>query len=311
MNTAVDDWILSRRPARERLDPHLPYAYFVEQECAPGGEIVPVATVFVTNRECPFRCVMCDLWRNTLTETVPTGAIPEQIDHALERLPAARQLKLYNSGSFFDTRAIPPEDHGAIADRANRFDRLIVENHPALVSEACVRFRDRLRGQLEVAMGLETAHPEILARLNKRMTLEQFSGAAQFLRRNGIDVRVFILVQPPYMPAPEALTWAKRSLDFAMECGANAAVLIPTRAGNGAMDELAARGEFAPPALSVLESAMEYGLRRKAGRVFADLWDLRESCESCHPQRQARLQQMNLTQVVPERITCARCGGAS
>ncbi len=72
----------------------------------------PVATVFLTNRECPFRCLMCDLWRNTLTETVPVGAIPAQIDHALLRLPPAKQLKLYNSGSFFDPHAIPPQDYG-------------------------------------------------------------------------------------------------------------------------------------------------------------------------------------------------------
>jgi len=311
MSTDVDTWVLSRRPVREQLDPYLPYAYFVEEERAPNGEVVPAATVLITNRECPFRCVMCDLWRNTLTETVPAGAIPKQIDHALSLLPPARHLKLYNSGSFFDSKAIPPQDYGEIAQRGNQFERLIIENHPALVGDTCLRFRELLRGQLEVAMGLETAHPEVLARLNKRMTLQQFSRAAKFLCSHGIDLRVFILVQPPYMPASEALKWAERSLDFAMECGATVAVLIPTRSGNGAMDELEARGEFAVPALRTLEAAMEYGLRLKAGRVFADLWGLKVSCESCHPQRAARLHQMNLRQLLLERIPCSRCNGAS
>jgi radical SAM enzyme (TIGR01210 family) len=311
MSAEVDDWILSRRPARERLDPYIPYEYFVEDECAAEGAVVPVATIFLTNRECPFRCLMCDLWRNTLTETVPLGAIPAQIDHALFELPPARQLKLYNSGSFFDPHAIPPQDYGAIAQRANRFDRLIVENHPALTGDACLRFRDLLSGRLEVAMGLETAHPEVLARLNKRMTLDQFSRAATFLRRNEIDLRVFILVQPPYMPAAEALHWAERSLDFAMEHGATAAVLIPTRAGNGVMDELMANGRFTPPALHTLESAMEYGLGLKAGRVFADLWGLRASCAGCRALRADRLRKMNLEQVVLDRIACDQCGGAS
>jgi hypothetical protein len=309
MSAEVDSWIVSRRPARERRDPYIPYEYFVEAERSAEGAVEPVATIFLTNRECPFRCLMCDLWRNTLTETVPVGAIPAQIDHALLQLPPARQLKLYNSGSFFDPHAIPPQDYGAIAQRANRFDRLIVENHPALTGEGCLRFREMLCGRLEVAMGLETAHPEVLARLNKRMTLDQFSSAANFLRRNEIDLRVFILVQPPYMPATEALHWAERSLDFAMEHGATAAVLIPTRAGNGVMDELMANGEFAPPALHTLESAMEYGLGLKAGRVFADLWGLRASCASCHAQRATRLRRMNLEQVVLDRIPCDQCGG--
>jgi radical SAM enzyme (TIGR01210 family) len=302
-----DAWILSRRPAREIRGPYLPYQYFVEEECAIGGTVEPVATIFLTNRECPFRCLMCDLWRNTLSETVPVGAIPAQIDHALLKLPPARQLKLYNSGSFFDPQAIPPADYGSIAQRANRFERLIVENHPALTGDACLRFRDLLSGKLEIAIGLETTHPEVLAGLNKRMTLDQFSTAAKFLRRNGIDLRVFILVQPPLMPAGEALAWAEHSLEFAMELGATAATLIPTRAGNGAMESLG----FTPPALQTLECAMEYGLRLKAGRVFADLCDLRESCVHCHAQRAARLRQMNLQQVVLDRIACAHCGGAS
>jgi archaeosine synthase beta-subunit len=306
-----DAWILSRRPARENRDPYLPYEYFVEEECAIGGTVQPVATIFLTNRECPFRCLMCDLWRNTLTETVPSGAIPAQIDHALLNLPAARQLKLYNSGNFFDPRAIPPEDYVDIARRANRFERLIVENHPALMGDACLRFRDLLEGKLEIAMGLETVHPQVLAGLNKRMTLDQFSTAAGFLCRNGIDLRVFILVQPPLMPAAAALLWAQRSLEFAMEHGATAATLISTRGGNGAMETLMASGQFSPPDLHTLESAMEYGLHLKAGRVFADLWGLRESCASCHAQRAARLRQMNLQQNVLDRILCARCGGAS
>ncbi len=310
MSSAVDAWIVGRRPARALRDAYVPYEFFVEEECAAGGLVEPVATIFLTNKECPFRCVMCDLWRNTLTEMVTVGAIPAQIDHALLQLPPAKQLKLYNSGSFFDPHAIPPGDYGAIAERTHRFDRVIVENHPALTGDGCLRFRDMLRGRLEVAMGLETAHPDVLARLNKQMTLDQFSRAANFLRRNEIDLRVFILVQPPYMAAAEALYWAARSLDFAMEHGATVATLIPTRAGNGVMDDLMANGQFALPALHTLESAMEYGLGLKAGRVFADLWGLRESCARCHAERAGRLRQMNLRQVVLERIDCAQCGGA-
>jgi radical SAM enzyme (TIGR01210 family) len=305
-----DRWILARRPARNLLDPWRPYQFLVEPEVGPDGQPVDVATVFLTNRECPYRCLMCDLWRNSLAKGVPPGAIAAQIRHALERLPPARHLKLYNAGSFFDPRAIPPAEYPEIARLAAPFERVIVECHPALVGPRCLPFRDRLAGRLEVAMGLETAHPEVLARLNKRMTLAQFRQAAAFLAKERIDLRVFILVRPPWMSESEGIVWAERSLEFAFDCGAAICSLIPTRAGNGAMEALAATGEFEPPALASLERAQEYGLRRGAGRVFADLWEIEQfaRCPACSDARIARLAQMNATQSVPAPVRCNDCG---
>ena len=308
-----DAWIISRRPDRNIVDPLQPYAFLVEEERAASGELVPVATVFLTNRECPWRCLMCDLWRNTLTESVTAGAIPAQIDYALQRLGSAQQIKLYNSGSFFDPKAIPCEDYAAIAERVAGFERVIVECHPALVGESCIHFRDLIAGKLEVAMGLETAHPEILQRLNKRMSLKQFEQAAQVLQKNAIDLRVFILVKPPFMREEEAVEWAVRSLEFAFDCGATAATLIPTRGGNGAMEELAEAGLFSAPKLAALEAAMASGIAMGRGRVFADLWDVRKtaSCATCAELRIARLQAMNLRQCVVPSVHCERCGGMS
>src|SRR5690348_15105270 len=122
-----DSWILTRRPPRNVLEPDRPYASLVEQEAAADGRVVDVATVFLTNRECPYRCLMCDLWKNTLEVSVAPGQIPAQVRRALAELPPAQQLKLYNAGSFFDPRAIPPEDYADIAQLAAPFERLIVE----------------------------------------------------------------------------------------------------------------------------------------------------------------------------------------
>lgn len=317
-NASLDTWIVGQRPPRNPLDPLRPYLFFQEEEPSRDGEIVPVNTIFLSNRECPWRCLMCDLWKNTLAETVPAGAIPTQIEYALARLPAARHIKLYNSGSFFDPRAIPLADYSPIAERLAPFEHVIVESHPALIGESCLRFQDLLSGRLpsgrlEVAMGLETVHPTVLPRLNKQMTLEQFRDAADLLRSNGIDLRVFILVKPPFLREDEALDWAKRSLDFAFQCGASVATLIPTRAGNGAMEALALDGDFAPPAIATLEASLEYGLGLRKARVFADLWDLRRfsQCDICYEARAARLHRMNLDQTIPERPVCAECGGRS
>ena len=305
-----DRWILERRPSRAELDPYLPYAFLHEDECCENGEVVPVATIFLTNRECPWKCLMCDLWKNTTRDAVPPGAIPAQIDHALTRLRPARKVKLYNSGSFFDPKAIPVEDYAQIASRLESYEQVIVESHPSLLGAGCLRFRNLLKGRLEVAMGLETVHLETLSRLNKRMTLQQFRERAHWLAENDISLRVFVLIKPPFLRDTEAAYWTERSVDFAFECGASVVSLIPTRAGNGAMDELAKHGEFSPPTLDALEAASAYGLTLRRGRVFADIWDLEKisTCHSCYPQRRDRLLQMNFQQQIPTPVACSVCG---
>ncbi len=323
---ARDRWVLARRPARTPPDLTRPVAAFIERERDEQGRVVTGLTVLLASRECPWRCVMCDLWQQTVPGAVPPGMIPRQVEAALAVAgPEARQgpLKLYNSGSFFDPRALPPADYPAVAARAVGFERVVVECHPALIGRRVVAFRDQLQvaaavagvpaPRLEVAMGLETAHPEVLERLHKRVTLDHFQKAAEFLRREAVALRVFILVQPPFQPPAEAVSWAVRSVDLAVECGAAVAVLIPTRPGNGALEALAAAGQFTPPRLATLEAAFEQGLRPGRARVFADLWNLERfaDCPACFAARRARLERINHEQTCPPRVRCARCGAGS
>lgn len=297
MELFQDDWILAQRPPRNPVSADRPYAYLLEQEPIGDGRVVDVATLFLTNRECPFRCLMCDLWKNTLRAPVVDGQIPEQIRWGLSQLSPAQQIKLYNSGNFFDPLAIPPEDYCEIARLTEPFERVIVECHPKLIGWRCWEFHRLLHNRMEVAMGLETVHPDVLQRLNKRMTLDDFTTAVKALHAEGIAVRAFILVRPPFLTDAEGLEWAQRSLDYAFSVGVECCSLIPTRAGNGAMEELARRGLFAPPSLESLERALEYGQSLRAGRVFLDLWDVRNLFPGKqHANRLDRLARMNLSQ---------------
>src|SRR5439155_1611696 len=163
--------------------------FLVEPEHTRDGTIEDTAVIFLTNRECPFRCLMCDLWKNTTDRRVADGAIAGEIAYALARVPPARHVELYNAGNFFDVRA------------------------------------------------------------------------------------------------------------------------IPTRAGNGALEEFQRQGQFTPPRFESLEEVLDYGLGLRRGRVFADLWDAARfySCERCGPARAARLHAMNLTQRPAPPIACS-CG---
>ena len=302
----TDDEVLAARPPKVPLNPWIPAAFLVESERSADGAVEDVATIFLTNKECPFRCTMCDLWKYTLDERVPVGAIPAQIDYALERLPRARHVKLYNAGNFFDAQAIPPEDHAAIADRVRHFATVIVENHPRLTTDRCVRFCDLLGTRLEIALGLETIHPEILPTLNKRMTVADFDRAAAFLRDRDIDVRTFLLLKPPGLNERDGIEWGVRSIQHAFDAGATCCSIIPTRAGNGYMERLQSTGAFSPPTIRSMEELLERGIELHRGRVFIDLWDVEKffDCAHCGPARAARIRRMNLSQQLESSVEC-------
>jgi archaeosine synthase beta-subunit len=302
----TNKWILSKRGGKNDVNPREPYAFLVEKERLPDGNIEEVATIFLTNKECPFRCLMCDLWKNTTDSTVPGGAITAQIEYALNRLPTVKHIKLYNSGNFFDQKAIPSGDYDSIIGLLRGFDTVLIENHPKLIDHRVLDFRDKLKANLQVAIGLETVHPEVLPLLNKQMTLENFRSSVEFLAGNDILSRAFILLRPPFLNELEGVEWAKKSIDFAFESGVECCVIIPTRSGNGALNHLEQSGFFHSPSVSSLEQVLDYGISLKRGRVFADLWDLEQfsDCTECFAARKARLDEMNLSQTLLPPMQC-------
>ena len=324
---ARDRFVLGRRGGRPHHDPWHHQGVSVEDERGADGRSVRMATVLLTGRECPWRCAMCDLWTYTTELDTPPGAIPAQLADAraaLRQEPVPiRGMKLYNAGSFFDPRAVPDADYDAVAATLAGLPLVVVESHPALVGPRVDRLlasltRHRLAveaaTQLEVAMGLETAHPVALERLNKRFTLERFTRAARALAARRVSLRVFLLIYPPFIPAFEQDRWLLRSVDAAFACGASVVSLIPTRSGNGTMNVLADTGSFAAPGLSDVERSAPLAISHAPGRgrVFVDLWDLERlsRCSECLAPRRERLHRMNLDQRTVSPHACATCDGA-
>lgn len=313
----TDREILAARGPYAARDTSRPYAWFVESEPGADGRIEDVAAVFVTNRECPFRCLVCDLWKHTSGPRAPAATAGAQLEWALARLPRTPHVKVYNSGSFFDAQAIPPDEWPRIAELVRGRKTLIVECHPRLVDPRCAEFAALIAPvRLQVAMGLETVDPAVLPRLKPNMTLEDFERAAHFLVARGVDVRAFVLLGPPGHRGAESVAWAQRSVEYALDRGAECCAVIPVRSGNGAVEALERRGIYARPTLSQLHAVLARGLeltaRRGRGRVFADLWDVERfyDCPRCGAARAAVLRRMNLGQR-PAALTPCECSEGS
>jgi archaeosine synthase beta-subunit len=274
---------------REQLSAHEPYLVLHETEPDGRGNEIGTTTVFLTASTCPIGCSMCDLHLNTLPTATPKGAITRQIDGALKD-SKAEWLKLYNSGNFFDPRSIPPADYPEIAERCNRFERVIVENHPQFGKRRLHAFLNLLSCRFEIAVGLETVQPRWLHRLKKQMNRDDFSRYASEITQLGVDLRVFLILGVPGIDVVESVRWTRLSLRHAIACGARHVSVIPARSGHGWNGRSETLPEFST---SLLADTHEKLLHDSDGRavVTLDLWDVPDS-DAEYP----RLQQSNLTQ---------------
>jgi radical SAM enzyme (TIGR01210 family) len=240
--------------------------------------------------------------------------LTHQLESVLEALdgPVPERLKLYNASNFFDRRAVPTEDLPRIAELAAPFAGVTVESHANTIGPKTLAFSRQISGRLEVAVGLETIHPVAAAQLNKRLDLARFDLATRFLSENDIDLRVFVLLGAPFVPAEETVAWTMRSVEYAVEHGASVVSIIPVRGGNGEIERLQAEGHFVPPTLSQLEAALDGCLQFTGAVVTADLWDVERlpACDHCGPARIERLRRLNMTGRAEPGIACPTCAAA-
>jgi radical SAM enzyme (TIGR01210 family) len=311
---ARSKWIRELRKSVKRPNIDSKPNILLEEELGPNGDLLQTGIIFLMNRECPWTCVMCDLWQHTSVTPMPPGHARTQLKSAINQMELAteqpfQQIKIYNSGSFFDTKAIYTSDYGMIAESLSGYDRIIVENHPKLLGQHVSAFNGMLKPQLEIAMGLEVANDAVLDKLNKRFSLDDYKHACDFFHAQTIDHRTFIMVQPPFTHQAETLDQCQKSVQFAFDHQASCVSLIPSRATTGAMHALIKQGDFIQPSIRTLESCFTNALRLNRGRVFVDLWDLEifSECDACFPLRRARLVQMNRSQTTLPAIHCQKC----
>lgn len=291
-----DDSLASERPSADRPNAILLESEPLERHPNRIVRTTDVLTLLLASSQCSLRCTMCDLWRNTLDTPTPVGSLPRQIRLGLESFGRSghlvpgetddkfRTIKLYNSGNFFDVRSTPPADDAEIARLCDSFDRIVVENHPRIGTRRLFEFAKRLRGRLEVAIGLESIAPRMLRRLNKQLTPGEFFDHAKQLCDADIDVRVFLIHGLPWLTPSESTAWTIASARFAAAAGARHISLLPCRAGNGFMDRLQRDGVFQPPTREQMRDVMDQlqdDSRFNLGPVITmDTWGLEPGADS-------------------------------
>ncbi len=191
--------------------------------------------------------------------------IERQFDEATGGLGDFGMLKVYTSGSFLDECEIPKD----VLEHILRYchdkgARLLVESRPEFITEERIQELARAHDDLEIALGLESASDVVLQHsINKGFVRSDYDEAVEVLRKNGVRVRTYVLLKPPFLTEAEAIADSIATIEYASKVSETVS-LNPVNVQKGTLVEKMWRNwSYRPPWLwSVLEV-----LKTSAGRA--------------------------------------------
>ncbi len=292
---------------------------WVEAE-AIGAERVPAFVAILRTRGCYWAdqkgCSMCGYAKDTLGRSATPEELGEQTERLLARYRSEPYVKVYTSGSFLDDREVDPESRRRfVAAFSGTARRLLFETLPEFATEERIRpLREAFSGELEVALGLETSDPTVLARyVHKNAPPAEYFAAADRVRALGARAKAYLLLKPPYLTEAESVADVVRSVGEA-SAHFDALSVNPVHIQNGTVVEwLYHRGRYRPPWLwSVVESLREGSGRRGEARLvsFPTAGGLARgphNCGSCDARVLAAIEEASLSQAFGplEELECA------
>ncbi|MFZ0699890.1 MAG: archaeosine biosynthesis radical SAM protein RaSEA [Thermoplasmata archaeon] len=298
-----------RRPAPAEPDAARRFVNQWAEAEALAGEEVRAFVLILRTRGCYWAdvkgCSMCGYAKDTLGRSATPDELAHQLEDAIGRYRDEPYVKVYTSGSFLDDREVDPESRrrivGAFAGRARRF---LFETLPEFATpEVLAPLAEVFPGEIEAALGLESANADVLSRLiNKGSSPEEYFAAADRVRIAGMKAKAYLLLKPPYLGEGEAIADVVASVGAA-QAHFDALSINPVHIQNGTVVEwLYHRRRYRPPWLwSVVESMAEGAAQRGVARLLSfptagGLARGPHNCGRCDRRVLAAIQRASLTQ---------------
>ena len=177
------------------------------------GKIVNAFVLILRTKGCFWAkesgCSMCGYYRETYDASY--DEIKRQVDEAYMQYEGEEIVKIFTSGSFLDEKEVPKELRNYIFKKFSKAKKIIVETRPEFVDEL-EEISNEIR--LEIAMGLESANNKVLEHsINKGFTFEEWKKSAEKVISFGRELKVYILIKPPFLTENDAIKDAVRSAE--------------------------------------------------------------------------------------------------
>ncbi|MEM2146674.1 MAG: archaeosine biosynthesis radical SAM protein RaSEA, partial [Candidatus Jordarchaeaceae archaeon] len=228
-----------------------PVKYWLEKDRF-LNKIVTSLVVILATRGCNWAlssrggCSMCGYIYDCPITIPDSNSLINQFDLAHRssfsvKTPLA--IKIFTSGSFFDEYEVPKSAREAILktiSKDKRVEEVIVETRPEYVNYEILKECREILGEIhfEIAIGLETSNDKIRNNyINKGFELKDFVKAVSIAKNNGVSVKSYLLVKPPFLREREAIIDSTISAIDSFKLGVNSISFNPCTVQKGTLVE--------------------------------------------------------------------------
>lgn len=187
-------------------------------------------TVMVTSKGCPYKCVFCAIANLPYSERSPENVVDE-----IEQCYKYHNVREID---FFDAVFFLNRDRAIKICKEMLRRKIDIEwscrSRVDLVDEELLKTASRA-GCRKIYYGIESADPEVLSAINKRVTLSQIKSAIECSRKNGISTLGFFMLGSPH----DDLDSVRRTIGLMRELNLDFVQVCRTIAKPGtALDEM-------------------------------------------------------------------------
>ncbi|MBR9679710.1 MAG: DUF5591 domain-containing protein [Candidatus Altiarchaeota archaeon] len=166
-------------------------------------------------------CVFCG-WGKKATDTKGLEQLKQEFDSKLGRAIKAeipKRIKLFTSGSMLDEQQYPTEFVSYVVSELDKtgIAEFVLETNVLDISQEKLDSLNKHKGKLKIlfGIGLEVADDDVLKKLGKQSTVQNFTDKAELIKQNGFGIRAYVLVNPPFCEPASCLD---KTMEFALEC---------------------------------------------------------------------------------------------
>ena len=201
-------------------DPKKPVRFWSEKDLL-NGKVVDAFVIIFRTRGCTWSlksgCTMCGYFNDSLWSKVTEEDLLKQFETAMQKYNGEKLVKIFNSGSFLDNSEVKPYVRLEILSRlAKKADKISVESRPEYVTDDGLSdVKDAIQSKtFEVGIGLETANDFVREHaVNKGFTFADYKNAADILKKNGSQLKTYVLIKPPFLTEKESIEDSIETVD--------------------------------------------------------------------------------------------------